>query len=146
IIPAQLFLHQVETIGSVAVNFVRRHMDKRRFRTGGSYGLKQIQSADRIDIEIIKRPAGSQIMAGLRSRMNDCLWGNLANSLGNSCSVADIEFAVAKAGKFPFETFPIPPRVSLRPEKIAPHIVIQAMHLPALSREKCNHFAADQAA
>jgi hypothetical protein len=46
-------------------------MDKRRFRTGRSYGLKQIQSANRIDVEIIKGLAGSQIMARLCSRVND---------------------------------------------------------------------------
>jgi len=92
-------------------------MNKRRFRTGGSYRLKQIQSADRIDVEIIKRPAGSQIMARLCSRMNDSVRNDLTNSLRNSCPVADIEFAVAKTRKFTLKTLSIPSRIPGGPKK-----------------------------
>src|SRR5262249_52759464 len=113
-------------------------MNEWRFGTRIPHGFEKIQCADRIDVEIIKRPAGSQMMARLRSCMNDCVRGDLANGLSNSCPVADIDFAVAKPRKLLLETFSIPNRILLRPKKIPAHIVVETVPLPALSREKCD--------
>jgi hypothetical protein len=79
VIPTGLFFDQVQTIRSIAVNLVGRHMDKRGLRAPLVRCLEQIEGAARVHIEIIKGPRSRQIMTGLSGCMNDRVRPDLLN-------------------------------------------------------------------
>src|SRR5258707_11653350 len=79
VIPAGFFFHQVQTIRSIPINLVGRHMDERGLRTPLARRLEQVEGAASVHIEIIKGPRSRQIMTGLSGRMNDRVRSDLLN-------------------------------------------------------------------
>ncbi len=69
--PAFLQLAQRQTVRGVAINFVRRCKNKRRFRAEISRRLEQIQRAVGVDGEIGLRIARRPIVRRLRRGVND---------------------------------------------------------------------------
>src|SRR6516162_8448138 len=84
VVPACLFFYQLESVRSIAVNLIRRHMNERRVRTNIPNGLEKIQRADRVDIEIVERPRCGEVVAWLCGRMNNCSRGDRANRVRHS--------------------------------------------------------------
>ena len=71
IFPARLELLQPDCIGPITVDFVRGHVNERRFRTKLASTLHQIQCADRVDVEVVEGNARGQIVRRLCGSMDD---------------------------------------------------------------------------
>ena len=55
VVPSSVKLTQSDGVRQITVYFVGRHVHERRFGTGAACSFQQIQSADRVRIEIIER-------------------------------------------------------------------------------------------
>src|SRR5688500_7882298 len=71
VLPARLRLHEGHLVRSVAVDLVRAHEAKDCFRSVPTGRLEQVQSADRIDVEIVQRDRCRAVMGRLSSTMDD---------------------------------------------------------------------------
>lgn len=54
VIPARVEFAQSDRIRAVAIDFVRRHVDKRRLRTSAPGGFEHIKGADGIGVEVVE--------------------------------------------------------------------------------------------
>ena len=70
IVPTGGQLLKPDSIGGIALHFVRREMKQRGFRTMPPHTFKQVQRPGGLDIEIIERPLCGAIMARLSGCMN----------------------------------------------------------------------------
>ncbi len=71
IIPAGVQLFELDGVGTATINLVGAHVDEHGLRGTESGGFQKVQGAGSVRVKIIKRPRGREIMAGLRSGMDD---------------------------------------------------------------------------
>ena len=121
-------------------------MHKRGLRTGQARGLEKVERADSVDIKIVKRPAGGQVMAGLGGSMNDGGGFQLFEEIHHALPVANIQFVMLEIGKGLFESLEIPTGIALGAKEIGAHIIIHAMDAPSLPGKISDNFASNQAA
>lgn len=145
VIPARGEFFPRDGVGPVPVNFIRAHVDENGIPGILARCFQQVQRATGIDVEIIERPAGGQVVAGLGSGMNDERWFQFRHELGDFRSIANIEFEMLKGGPGVTQSLLIPASISLRAEEIAAHVVVDAKDAPIARGEVGGDFGADQA-
>ena len=57
-----LELHERQLVGRVTVHLVGAHVDERRLGTMLTRGLEQVKRAGRVDIEVVERTCGSEVV------------------------------------------------------------------------------------
>ena len=146
VVPARFSLNKIQPIRTVTIDLVCRQVDKRSLRARSPGCFQQIQGATSVDVKIIKRPGGGQIMAGLGRGVDDCVRSDFADEFQDSRPVAYIDLVVAKTGKLSLEALPVPGCVSLGTEKIAAHVVVNTADSPPPTAEICHDLATNEAA
>ncbi len=109
-----------------------------------SGGLQKVQGADGVGIEIIKGPRGSEVMARLGCSVDDELRFQRLDAFEDCFPISDVEFVMVEARMGTFQPLLIPSRVTLRAEKVGPHVVVDSVDLPAESGKISNDFRADE--
>jgi len=71
VVPASLQLFQADRVGLVAIDLVGRHMDEGAGGAGAAGGFKKIEGADCVDVEVIERARGGEVVAGLSGGVDD---------------------------------------------------------------------------
>ena len=71
IVPAGFQLFQANCVGLVPVNLVSRHMDEGAGDAGAASGFKKIEGACGVDVEIVERARGGEVVAGLGGGVDD---------------------------------------------------------------------------
>lgn len=84
-------------------------------------------------------------MTGLGGGVNDVGGFQGGQAFQHGLAIPDVEFVMAERGVQAFEPLLIPARVSLRPEEVGTHVVVNAMHLPAKLAEIIDDFGTDEA-
>lgn len=145
VIPTRVEFAQSDGIWPVAVNFVGGHVDERRLGTGLPGGFKEVQRADGVGVEIIKRNCGRAVVRGLRGGVDDDVGLNFCNEVENALPVANIEFVVGEAGDKIGEAFLVPARVALGSKKCRALVVVHPVDGTVLAGEKNRDFGTDEA-
>lgn len=70
VFPACFGFDEWDFVGAIPVDLVGAHVHKRSLRRCQTGRLEHVERTYRIDIEIIERPAGGEVMTGLRRGMN----------------------------------------------------------------------------
>ncbi len=111
-----------------------------------SRGLQQVHRADGVDVEIVERAAGRQVVAGLGGAVDDQVeWTFGPEEPGKPGAVADIQVVVAKmTRRFP-QPLQVPPRVPFRTEEVGPHVVVDADDALRAAVEEADKLRTDQA-
>src|SRR5260221_10005996 len=146
VIPTSLLLDQTQTIRSIPINLVGRHMDERRLWTPLALCLEEVEGAARVHIENVEGSRGCQIVAGLSRRMNDRVRPDLLNQIQDRSSIPDIQLVGMEVAILLSQSSPIPGSVAWRTKEIGPQIVIDPVHFAVLCCEKGDCLAADQSA
>ena len=144
VIPPPGFLNQRHPIGTITVNLVGGHVNERRLRCMGAAGFQEVESANRVGVEIIKRNGCGPIVRRLRRRVHDKARPQFLHQLAEAGAVADIQFVVVKVGHGSLQPLLVPARVGLRPEENRSLVVIQPMDLEPPCREKNTNLRTDQ--
>ena len=146
IIPAGFELLERDTIGTVAVDLVGGHVDKRRFGTGPPRRFQHVQRAQGIHLKIQKRNGGGAVVRGLGGRVHDQVRFEPGNKRKQLFAVADVDGRMAIIGDLPLQQGEHPAGVALRPEKHRAVITVDAGNAESLAGEKHRHGGADEAA
>jgi len=119
-------------------------VDEDRRRRGVTARFEQVESTNRVDIEILKWPVCGEIMTGLSRSVDHQLRLGLFDQLSNTVSVADVELAMRELVTVAFQPLLIPTRITGRAEKLGPHVVVNADDTPALAIEVGNYLGPDE--
>ena len=71
VVPAGFQLLQADGVGLVPIDLVGRHMDKGAGEAGAAGGFKKVEGADCVDVEIVERAGGGEVVAGLGGGVDD---------------------------------------------------------------------------
>ena len=71
VVPASLQLLEKNRVGLVPVDLVGRHMDEGAADAGAAGGFKKVEGADCVDVEVIERARGGEVVAGLSGGVDD---------------------------------------------------------------------------
>ena len=144
IVPTAGKLPELDGIGAVTVHLVGAHVDKDGLRRVAANGFQQIESSTSVDVEIIERARGGQVVAGLRSGVDQQRRSQLVHAFENLLSIADIQLMVLECGVGRDEPAAVPARIAGGPEEIGTLIVIDAINGPALAGKMPDNFGPDQ--
>jgi hypothetical protein len=103
--------------------------------------LKNIQSTECINFEVVEGHFRGEIMAWLSRCMDNQSRVHLFHNLTDSNSISNVNVMMAEMGVRPQKTGRVSSCVSFRTEEIRPHVVINAVDLPSLSGEIVDYFA-----
>ena len=146
IFPAGLQLFERNFVGRIAIDLVRAQVTEHRLGRMEACSLQHVHGAHRVDIEVVKRSGGSQIVAGLRGTMNDKVRPEGFQQFQHSGAIADIHNMMTEVLGGSLQAFKVPCGVPIRPEKFAPHIVIHPVNLPPLAIKVGRAFRPDKPA
>jgi len=131
IIPAVLEFLESDGVREVSVDLIRRHVDEGGLGAGSAGGLKHVEGADGISIEVVEGDRSSTVVAGLSGSMDDGVRLHLSNQIEDALAVADIEFVMDKALQVFLEALLVPTCVALRAKEDGALVVIDSMDLVA---------------
>lgn len=144
IIPARGEFLEADGVRAVAIDFVRAHVRKHAGGHMQARGFEQIQGADGVDIKIIERARGGEVVARLRGGVDEQLGFQGFEERGDRLAIADVEFVVVKIFVRGEQAALIPAGVAARTEKVRAHVVVHAMHFPAKAAEMRDDFRSDE--
>jgi hypothetical protein len=99
-------------------------MSEDSFRSMPTAGFQKVKSAHRVDVEIIQRPACCKVMRRLRRTVDDRINISLPEQIEDWLSVSDVRVEVFEIGMYGLKSFHVPASVSIRAEKVRPHVVV----------------------
>ena len=144
VVPSGLQLDQRQLVRVVAVDLVGGHGDEDRVRGVTARALEEVQRAAGVDVEVVERAGGRQIVAGLRCSMNHDFVGTLTEQVVYAVAVADVDVVVRVALAGGFEALTIPGGVAAGSEEVSTHVVVHAVHVEAQTVEELDGLRADQ--
>lgn len=71
VVPAGFQLFQADGVGLVPIDLVGRHMDEGAGDAGPAGGFKKVEGADCVDVEVVERARGGEVVAGLGGGVDD---------------------------------------------------------------------------
>ena len=143
-VPACIELFECQFIGLVAVDLVRAHVREYSVGHCAAGCFQHVQRADCIDVKIVKRATGGQVVAGLGGGMHDHVRPDLFQTAQHRRPVPYIEFVMGKSLMSFAQPLLVPARIALHTEKVRAHIVVDAVNPPAQTAEMRDYFRADQ--
>ena len=145
VIPARVEFAERDGIWPVAVNLVCGHVDERRLGTGLAGGFEEVQRADSVGVEVIKRNRSRAVVRGLCGGMDDDIGFDFCNEVENALPVPDVQFVVGEARDEIGEALLIPARVALGAKKCRALVVVHPVDGTALAGEKNRDFGTNEA-
>src|SRR3954466_677186 len=89
IIPALLLLDKRDAVGSITVNFVRRHVDEDCLGGLPPARFQEIERSNRIGVEVFERNSRGAVMRRLSCSMNDQIRFDFAHQRLHAGTIAD---------------------------------------------------------
>ena len=106
--------------------------------------LQEVERAHGVDVEVVERPARREVVRRLSRAVNDEIGARVLDQRRHSGSIADVDVVVLEARRDLLQATEVRGRVSVRPEELPAHVVVDAVHAPALAVEGPNQLGADQ--
>ena len=127
IVPTRFQLDERYLVGRIAVDLVRAHVDEHCL-TGVSPGaLEQIDRPDRVHVEVVERNVARLVVGRLRCAVNDQFGRCLPEIASDGLPIANVDAVRREVPRFPHQPLQVPRRIALRPEELAPHVVVNAV-------------------
>jgi hypothetical protein len=120
-------------------------MDERAGEAGAAGRLKKVQGANSVDVKVVERAGGSEIVAGLGCGVHDRSGFEFFNEGQDRGAIPNIELMMAEGGEGLGEAMLVPAGVSTWTKEVGPLIIVDAVDLFAARCEKGDHFGSDQA-
>jgi len=145
VVPASLQLFQTNRVGLIPIDLVGRHMDKGAGDAGAAGGLKKVEGANCVDVEVVERAGGGEVVAGLGGRVDDCARFEFFDEFKDRGAIPNIEFVMTEGGEGLSEAMLIPTRVSACAKEVGSLVIVDPMDFFAAGSKERNHFRSDQA-
>jgi hypothetical protein len=102
--------------------------DERTLRAIGPGRFEQVEGAHRVDLEVVERPAGGEVVGRLCRGVHDQAGARLRDQVGDERAIADVEVVVVDAHGHSLESLQVPGRVAVLPEEVTPQVVVDPVH------------------
>jgi len=106
--------------------------------------FEEIQGTHCVHVKIVKRAGSREIMARLGGRVHYKRRPKAFKGRMYCLTVANVDLMVVEAGMSGNEPLLVPARVTLRSEKIGPHVIINAVDFPSALAKVVNHLGANK--
>ena len=120
-------------------------MNERRFGAETPRGLQQVQSPQRIDLEVEERNGGGAVVRRLGGGVQDEVRPEFFHQRQHSVAVAYIERGMPVAGHFAPQAFQNPTGIAFRTEEDCAMVTVDACDAEALTGEEEGNLRSDQA-
>jgi hypothetical protein len=105
-----------------------------------------VQGRERVDLEVVVRPAGREVVGRLRGGVHDEVRALLADHRVHPVAVANVDVMVGEASSLRTQSPQVPFRVAAGTEEVSSHVVVDPVHRPAPAVEIGDEFRADEPA
>ncbi len=129
IVPAGLEFLESDNVGAVAVDLVRRHVNKGCIGAGSAGGLEHVEGAGGIGVKVVEGDRRRAVMAGLGGSVDDGIGLHVSYEVENPLAITDIEFVMDEAQQVFLKALLVPPCISLGPEEDGALVVIDSVNL-----------------
>ena len=137
VVPAGFELHERHVVRPVAVHLVGAHQDEHGLGRVLAAGFEQVERADGVDVEVVERPLGGQVVAGLGGRVDrPGRTGRSRNSRSTPARSRMSSSTWSEVAALAFEPLAIARGVALRAEEVGPHVVVDAGDAESPGRRK----------
>jgi len=120
-------------------------MDEGAGDAGAAGGFKKVEGADSVDVEVIERAGGGEVVAGLGGGVNDRGRLEFFHECEDRRAIPNIELVMTEGGEGLSEAVLVPTGVSTWAKEVGSLIVVDAVDFLATGGKECNHFRSDQA-
>ncbi len=145
VVPAGGEFDQLDAVRGVAIDLVRAHVHEGGLGAGLPGGLKEVQRADGIGVEVVERDRRGAVVRGLGGGVDDDGRLDGLDEGEDAGAIADVEFVVLEALELGGEPALVPAGVALRAEEDRALVVVHAMNRVAERGEINADFRADEA-
>ena len=145
VVPAGFQLFQANCVGLVPINLVGRHMDEGAGDAGAAGGFKKVEGASGVDVKIVERAGGGEVVAGLSGGVDDRSRFEFFDEGQDRGAVTNIEFVMAEGGEGLGEAALVPAGVSAWAKEVGPLVVVDSVDFFAARGKEGDHFGSDQA-
>src|SRR5262249_44410263 len=144
VVPPGRRLDQRTLVRSIAIDLVRAHENEDALRRVEAAGLQQVHGSNRVDVEIVERPACGEVVRRLSRAMNDEVRASLPDERDHAGAVSN----VVRPMSIGWTLLGQPPEdkrgVALHAEELATHIVVDSTHLMSELAEVPHGLGSDQ--
>ena len=126
VIPARVEFSQHDRVRKIAVDFVRRHVDERRFGRKAPRGFEQIQRGGGVGVEVVEGNRRGTVVRGLRRGVDYHVRTKLADQLENRRAIANVDRKMLVAANRRTEPLERPAGVAFGSEKYGALIVVDS--------------------
>ena len=91
---------EVYFVGSIAVNFVGRQVDKGYVGRVSPSCFEEVEGADNVGIEVFEWDIGSSVVARLCSGVYDGIRAEIGDQFDDTISVSNVDFVMHKTRQF----------------------------------------------
>jgi len=118
-------------------------MDEGAGDAGAAGGFKKVEGADCVDVEIVERAGGSEVVAGLGGGVDDRGGFKFFDEGEDRRAVPNIELVMTERGKGLSEAMLVPAGVSAWAKEIGPLVVVDSVDFFAARGKEGNYFGSD---
>jgi len=120
-------------------------MDEGAGDAGAAGGFKKVEGADSVDVEVIERTRGGEVVAGLGGGVNDRGRLEFFDECEDRRAIPNIELVMVERGEGLSEAMLVPAGVSTWAKEFGSLIIVNSMDFFATGGKEGNHFRSDQA-
>ncbi len=96
-----------------------------------AHRLQEIQRAAGVHVEVVERAVLGEVVRRLRGGVDDELGTETCDQVAHRRAIPDVERVVREVLRDAAQAGEVPARVAVGPEEVAPHVVVDAVDLPA---------------
>ena len=108
-------------------------------------GFEEVKGACGVDVEIVERAGGGEVMAGLGGGVDDRSRFEFFDEGQDRGAVPNIEFVMTEEGEGLSEAMLVPAGVSAWAKEVGPLVVVDSVDFFAARGKEGDHFGSDQA-
>ena len=107
--------------------------------------FEEVEGACGVDVEIVERAGGGEVVAGLGGGVDDCSGFEFFDEGQDRGAVTNIEFVMAEGGEGLGEAMLVPAGVTAWAKEVGPLVVVDSVDFFAARGKEGDHFGSDQA-
>ena len=120
-------------------------MDEGAGDAGAAGGFKEVEGASGVDVKIVERAGGGEVVAGLSGGVDDRSGFEFFDEGQDRGAVTNIEFVMVKGWEGLGEAVLIPAGVSAWAKEVGSLVVVDSVDFFAARGKEGDHFGSDQA-
>jgi hypothetical protein len=120
-------------------------MDEGAGDTGSAGGFKKVEGANCVDVEVVERAGGGEVVAGLSGGVDDGGGFEFFDECEDRRAIPYIELVMTEGGEGLSEAMLVPAGVAAWAKEVGALVIVDSMDFFATGGKEGNHFRSNQA-